>query len=57
GLQFDLPTWSEFGGTAYAPRPHEAGREEQVAVATRLRNARGGYGAWPACAAKLGLPR
>ncbi|MGE3662852.1 MAG: transglycosylase family protein, partial [Pseudonocardia sp.] len=42
GLQFDLPTWSEFGGTAYAPRPHEAGREEQVAVATRLRNARGG---------------
>jgi hypothetical protein len=57
GLQFDLPTWRDFGGTAYAPRPHEASREEQVAVASRVRDARGGYGAWPACAAELGLPR
>lgn len=57
GLQFDLATWRAYGGTQYAPRPDLATREEQIAVATKLRDARGGYGAWPACARKLGLPR
>jgi uncharacterized protein YabE (DUF348 family) len=55
GLQFSLSTWRSYGGTGY---PHEASRETQIAVATRLRDANGGsYGSWPACAEKLGLPR
>jgi len=54
GLQFNLGTWRANGGTGY---PHQASREEQIRVATRLRDAAGGYGPWPACAAKLGLPR
>ncbi len=54
GLQFNLQTWRAYGGPGY---PHTSSRETQIAVATRLRNARGGYGAWPGCAAKLGLPR
>ena len=57
GLQFSLPTWQSYGGGAYAAYPHEATREEQIAVATKLRDANGGsYGSWPACAASLGLP-
>ncbi len=54
GLQFSLGTWRGYGGTGY---PHQHSRETQIAVATKLRNAQGGYGAWPACAARLGLPR
>jgi uncharacterized protein YabE (DUF348 family) len=57
GLQFDAGTWRAFGGTDYAPLPHQASREEQIAVATKVRDSRGGYGAWPACSSKLGLPR
>ena len=54
GLQFSLSTWQAYGGTGY---PHQASRETQIAVATKLRDATGGYGSWPACSAKLGLPR
>jgi hypothetical protein len=54
GLQFNLGTWHSYGGTGL---PSQHSRESQIAVATRLRNAQGGYGAWPACAARLGLPR
>jgi hypothetical protein len=54
GLQFSLGTWHAYGGTGL---PSQHSRETQIAVATKLRNASGGYGAWPACAAKLGLPR
>jgi len=57
GLQFDAGTWRAYGGTDYAPLPHQASREEQIAVATKVRDSRGGYGAWPACSSKLGLPR
>ncbi|MFC4945727.1 transglycosylase family protein [Pseudonocardia sp. GCM10023141] len=58
GLQFDAGTWRAYGGTDYAPLPHEATREQQIAVATKVRDDRGGgYGAWPACSAKLGLPQ
>lgn len=57
GLQFDESTWRAYGGTEFAPRADEATREEQIAVATRVRDDRDGYGAWPACARKLGLPR
>jgi pyruvate/2-oxoglutarate dehydrogenase complex dihydrolipoamide acyltransferase (E2) component len=57
GLQFDLATWTDYGGAGYAPRADQATREQQIAVATKVRDDRGGYGSWPACAAKLGLPR
>jgi resuscitation-promoting factor RpfB len=57
GLQFNLSTWRAYGGAQYAAYPHQASREEQIAVATKLRDDRGGYGAWPSCASKLGLPR
>jgi uncharacterized protein YabE (DUF348 family) len=53
GLQFNLGTWRAYGGSGY---PHQASRETQIAVATRLRDATGGYGSWPSCSAKLGLP-
>ena len=53
GLQFSLGTWHSYGGTGL---PSQHSRETQIAIATKLRNASGGYGAWPACAAKLGLP-
>ncbi|MGH3451671.1 MAG: transglycosylase family protein [Haloechinothrix sp.] len=56
GLQFDKGTWDAYGGDAYASYPHQASREQQIATATKVRDDRGGYGAWPACAAKLGLP-
>lgn len=55
GLQFSYATWHGYGGGAYADYPHQATREEQIAVAERLRDARG-YQPWPACRAELGLP-
>ena len=54
GLQFSLGTWKAYGGPGM---PHTSSRETQIAIATKVRNASGGYGAWPGCAAKLGLPR
>ncbi len=54
GLQFNLGTWAAYGGTGL---PSAASRETQIAVATRLRDASGGYGAWPHCSSVLGLPR
>jgi uncharacterized protein YabE (DUF348 family) len=56
GLQFDRQTWMAYGGDDYAPLPHQAGRDAQIAVASKMRDERGGYGSWPACARKLGLP-
>jgi hypothetical protein len=58
GLQFDAGTWRAYGGTQYAPLPNQATREERIAVAEKVRDSRGGgYGAWPACSRKLGLPQ
>ena len=54
GLQFSLGTWQAYGGTGL---PSSHSRETQIAVATRLRDASGGYGAWPHCSSVLGLPR
>ena len=54
GLQFSLSTWQAYGGQGL---PSENSREEQIRIATLLRDASGGYGAWPACSAALGLPR
>ncbi|THV14849.1 DUF348 domain-containing protein [Nocardioides caeni] len=54
GLQFSLGTWQANGGPGM---PHQASRETQIAIATKVRDAAGGYGAWPHCASVLGLPR
>jgi uncharacterized protein YabE (DUF348 family) len=52
GLQFDYSTWLAYGGGAYAPRADLATREEQIAVATKLYDARGSS-PWPVCGAYL----
>ncbi|QCR44911.1 transglycosylase [Curtobacterium sp. SGAir0471] len=51
GLQFNLGTWQAHGGTG---NPASASREAQIAVAERVLASQG-WGAWPACSAKLGL--
>lgn len=54
GLQFSPSTWAAYGGTAYAPTADQATREQQIAIAEKTQAAQG-WGAWPACTAKLGL--
>ena len=49
GLQFNLGTWQSYGGSG---RPDQNSREQQIAVAERVRQAEGGYGAWPHCGAR-----
>lgn len=51
GLQFTLGSWQGVGGTGY---PNQASREEQI-LRGQMLQARSGWGAWPACSAKLGL--
>jgi resuscitation-promoting factor RpfA len=51
GLQFSLSTWRAYGGSGM---PNKASREQQIAIAKKLQ-ADAGWGAWPACSAKLGL--
>ncbi|MBO0896963.1 MULTISPECIES: transglycosylase family protein [Arthrobacter] len=51
GLQFLPSTWAAYGGTG---DPASASREQQIAVAERVLAGQG-WGAWPACSAKLGL--
>lgn len=54
GLQFHPQTWTSLGGGEYAPEAWQASREQQIVIAERVRAAQG-WGAWPACSAKLGL--
>lgn len=54
GLQFQPSTWAAFGGHEYAPNAHQATRAQQIRVAERTQAAQG-WGAWPACTAKLGI--
>ena len=54
GLQFNQGTWAAYGGTAYAPTADLATREQQIAIAEKTQAAQG-WGAWPACTARLGL--
>ena len=54
GLQFSASTWQAFGGGEFAPTANQASREQQIVVAERTL-AEQGWGAWPACSAKLGL--
>ncbi len=51
GLQFTPSTWAAHGGTGSAAN---ASREQQIAVAQKVQASQG-WGAWPACSAKLGL--
>lgn len=51
GLQFTLSSWRAVGGSGY---PNQASREEQI-MRGQMLQARQGWGAWPACSAKLGL--
>ncbi|GAA1493785.1 transglycosylase family protein [Curtobacterium herbarum] len=51
GLQFTQSTWTANGGTG---SPAGASRETQIAVAENVLASQG-WGAWPACSAKLGL--
>ncbi len=54
GLQFNPGTWAAYGGTAYAPTANLATRDQQIAIAQKVQ-ANQGWGAWPACTARLGL--
>ena len=54
GLQFSPSTWAAYGGTQYAPTANQATREQQIAIAEKVRASQG-WGAWPACTSKLGL--
>jgi len=54
GIQFMHSTWVNMGGRQWAEYPHQATREQQIEVATRLQ-AQYGWGQWPACSARLGL--
>lgn len=51
GLQFSASTWAAYGGSGSAAG---ASREQQIAVAERVQAGQG-WGAWPSCAAQLGL--
>jgi nucleoid-associated protein YgaU len=51
GLQFSATTWAAYGGTGSAA---DASREQQIAVAEQIQASQG-WGAWPSCAAELGL--
>ena len=54
GLQFNVGTWQclRRHGLPAPGLPRDPDRRRD-----RVRDATGGYGAWPGCAAKLGLPR
>lgn len=54
GLQLAHSTWRSFGGRAYGVRAAHATRAQQIHVAERVL-ARQGWGAWPACSARLGF--
>lgn len=55
GLQFSKGSWDWAGGTRYATYPHQATREQQIAIAERLLDRQHISNAWPACSAKMGL--
>lgn len=54
GLQFYQPTWERFGGRQYARRADLASPGAQITIARSVQREQG-WGAWPACAQRLGL--
>jgi uncharacterized protein YabE (DUF348 family) len=53
GLQFNSATWLSNGGGTYAPRADLATKSQQIAIADKVRAARG-YEPWQ-CAGELGI--
>ncbi|MCX4759263.1 transglycosylase family protein [Kitasatospora purpeofusca] len=54
GLQITKGTWEAFGGTQYAPLPHQATKQQQILTAERILAGQG-TGAWAAkCNGGLG---
>ncbi len=51
GLQFSASTWKAYGGKGSAAN---ASKAEQIRIAKKVQAGQG-WGAWPACSAKLGL--
>lgn len=54
GLQFSPSTWDAYGGQKYAATANQATREQQIVIAEKVLAGQG-WGAWPACSARLGL--
>ncbi len=54
GLQFSYGTWRAYGGGRFASYAHQASRAEQIKIAEKVLHGQG-WGAWPACSARLGL--
>jgi resuscitation-promoting factor RpfB len=52
GLQFNRGTWLANGGGQYAEYPNQATREQQIAIGSRLYEARG-TSPWPHCGRRL----
>jgi hypothetical protein len=52
GLQFSSGTWAAYGGRSYAPNAHQASKAQQIAIAEKVRAARGSYADWPVCGKK-----
>jgi resuscitation-promoting factor RpfB len=52
GLQFNQGTWLANGGGQYAQFPHQATREQQIDIGSRLYEARG-VSPWPHCGPRL----
>jgi LysM repeat protein len=53
GLQFTQGTWAGYGGKQYTARADLASREQQIAVAEKVRQGQG-MGAWPVCGSRGG---
>ncbi len=54
GLQFHPQTWSAHKDASMPAYAYQASRSQQIVVAERVLASQG-WGAWPACASKLGL--
>jgi LysM repeat protein len=53
GLQFTPGTWAAYGGKQYAGSANKATREQQIAVAEKVKQGQG-IGAWPVCGKRSG---
>jgi hypothetical protein len=54
GLQISASTWRAYGGRHFAVLPSRATKPEQIRIAERIKHGQG-WGAWPACSARIGL--
>ncbi|MFE9096654.1 transglycosylase family protein [Streptomyces sp. NPDC007264] len=56
GLQLSQGDWDAYGGLDYAPRPDQASRSQQIAVAEKILADRG-VSVWPGCGLLSGLDK